>query len=64
VVDPPDVDEVIEAAAELLGDVADVRGEVGRLAVGPDHDPVLVVAEVGGAEPQRAVLLVEVAALP
>ena len=28
----PDVDELVEAAAELLGDVADVRGEVGRLA--------------------------------
>ena len=41
----PDVDEVVEAAAELLGDVADVGGEVGRLAVRADHDPVLVVAE-------------------
>ena len=33
VVGAPDVDEVVEAAAELLGDVADVGREVGRLAV-------------------------------
>ena len=36
------------------------RGEVGQPAVGPDEHPVLVVAEVRGAHPQRAVLLVEV----
>ena len=58
----PDVDQLVEAAAELLGDVADVRGEVGRLAVGADDHPVLVVAEGRRAEPDRAVLLVEVAA--
>ena len=45
VVDAPDVDELVEAAAELLGDVADVGGEVRRQAVGPIDDPVLVVAE-------------------
>ena len=33
VVGAPDVDEVVEAAAELLGDVADVGREVRRLAV-------------------------------
>jgi hypothetical protein len=54
---------VVEAPAELLGHVADVGGEVGRLAVGPVDDPILVVAELGRAEPQRAVLLVEVPAL-
>ena len=59
----PDVDEVVEAAAELLGHVADVGGEVGRLAVRAEDDPVLVVAERGRAEPDRAVLLVDVAAL-
>ena len=58
----PDVDQVVEAAAELLGDVADVGGEVGRLAVRADDHPVLVVAEGGRAEPERAVLLVDVAA--
>ena len=61
VVGAPDVDEVVEAAAELLGDVADVGGEVRRPAVGAVDDPVLVVAEGRRAEPQRAVLLVDVA---
>ena len=64
VVGAPDVDQVVEAAAELLGHVADVGREVGRRAVRADHDPVLVVAERGRAEPQRAVLLVEVAGRP
>ena len=63
VVGAPDVGEVVEAAAEFLGHVADVGGEIGRLAVGADDDPVLVVAEVGGAEPDRTVLLIDVAAL-
>src|SRR4029078_12728690 len=53
-----------EAAGELLGDGAEVRGEVGRHAVRADHDPVLVVAERCRAEPQRAVLLVEVRGRP
>ena len=48
-------------AAELLGDVADVRCEIGRQAVGPIDDPVLVVAERGGAEPGGAIRLVDVA---
>ena len=37
VVGAPDVDEVVEAAAELLGHVADVGREVGRLAVRADR---------------------------
>ncbi len=60
----PDVDEVLEAAAELLGHVADVGREVGWPAVGSDDHPVLVVAEGGRPEPQRAVLLIEMAARP
>jgi hypothetical protein len=63
VVGTPDVDEVVEAAAELLGHVADVRGEVGRLAVRADDHAILVVTEGGRTEPQRAVLLVDVAML-
>ena len=39
VVGAPDVDQVVEAAAELLGDVADVGGEVRRLAVRADRRP-------------------------
>ena len=64
VVRAPDVDEVVEAAAELLGHVADVRGEVGRLAVGADDHAVLVVPERRGPEPEGAVLLVQVAPRP
>src|SRR5687768_84647 len=63
VVGTPDVDDVIEAAAELLGHVADVSGEVGRLAVRSDDHPVLVVAEGRRPEPDRTVLLEDVAVL-
>src|SRR5207247_10520385 len=31
----PEVDQLLEATAELLGQVADVRGEIRGLAVGP-----------------------------
>ena len=49
-------------AALPLGDVVgDVRHEVGVRAVGLAHHAVLVVAVVGGAQPQRAVLLVGLA---
>ncbi len=61
VVGAPDVDEVVEAAAELLDDVADVGAEVGVVAVRLADHPVLVVPVVGRAEPEGAVLLVEVA---
>ena len=64
VVGAPDVDELAVAAAELLGHVADVGREVGRLAGRAIDDPVLVIPEVGGAEPGRAVLLEHVAAGP
>ena len=56
------VDQALEAALELVPVVGDVGGEVGRLAVGADQDPVLVVAEVGRAQPERALALVGVAA--
>jgi len=51
---------VVEAAAELLDDVADVGAEVRVVAVRFANDAVLIVAVVGRAEPARAVLLVEV----
>ncbi len=63
VVGAPDVDEVVEATAELLGDVADVRREVRRFAVRAVDDPVLVVAERRRAEPDRPVLFVDVTPL-
>ncbi len=59
VVRAPDVDEAVEAAAELLDDIADVGAEVRPLAVRLANHPVLVVAEGGGSEPERAVVLVQ-----
>ena len=64
VVGAPDVDELVEAARELLGDIPDVGREIGRFTVRAVDDAVLVVAEVGGPEPGRAVLLEHVAAGP
>ena len=45
------------ALVEVVGEVA---GEVGAVAVGPDDHPVLVVAVLLGAQPERTVLLVGV----
>ena len=53
----PDVDDVIEAAAELVEVVRDVGREVGVGAVGLAQHPVAVVAERRRAQPERAVLL-------
>ena len=53
----------LEAALELVQEVGDVGGEIGRAAVLADHDAVLFVAEIGGAEPGGAALLVQVAVL-
>ena len=61
VVHAPDVDQVVEATAELLGDVPDVGREVRRATVGAVDDAVLVVAERRRPEPEGAVLLVDVA---
>ena len=48
------VDQPLVPALELVEVVGDVGGEVGRLAVGADQDAVLVVAELGRAQPDRA----------
>ena len=67
--EPPDVavvvgtehvDEPVEPLRELAPDVRRVRREVGRRAVRPDDDAVLVVAVQARARPERAVLLVRV----
>jgi hypothetical protein len=63
VVGAPDVDHPVEAALELVHVIGDVGGEVGRLAVLAHHHPVLLVAEGGGAEPQGARPVVELAGL-
>src|SRR5688572_12846290 len=60
----PDVDQVIEAAAELLGHIADGGREVGRTAVRPVDAAILVVAELGRAGLRGTVLLVDVPVLP
>ena len=62
VVGAPHVDDVVDALV-LVPVVGHVGGEVGVLAVLLHEHAVLVVAEVGGAEPQGPVLLVEVALL-
>ena len=57
------VDQAAVAALELVPVVGDVGGQVGRFAVGADQDPVLVVAELGSAQPERVLAAVAVAAL-
>ena len=57
----PHVDQFVEATAELLDDIADVGSEVGGCAVGAVDHAILVIAELGRAEPRRIVLLVHVA---
>ena len=64
VVGAPDIDQVIESAAEFLGHISDIGREVGRAAVRTDDDAVLVVAEGRRAEPQRAVLFEEMTGGP
>ena len=52
VVCSPDVHHGVKAPFdELAVVIGDVRGEVGWLAVRPDHNVVFVVAEHGGVEP-------------
>ncbi len=55
--------EAVEAPLALVEVVGAVGGEVGPVAVGLTDDAVLVVAEVGGAQPDGAILLVDVALL-
>ena len=64
VVGAPDVDDFFEAAAEFVVVIGDVGGEVSGNAVVPDNDPVLVVAEIGAAQPERTVLVISVALFP
>ena len=61
VVGAEDVDRALEAAVELVQQVGDVGREVGGHAVLAHHHAVLLVAEGGGLEPQRAVALRHVA---
>ena len=55
------VDRPVEAAVELVGEVDDVGGAVGRRAgLGADQDAVVVVAVGRRARPRRPVALVRV----
>ncbi|OIQ71401.1 hypothetical protein GALL_469800 [mine drainage metagenome] len=56
-----DVDRAMKAALPLGDVIGHVGQEIGVAAVGLAHHPVFVVAEVGGAQPERAVLLIRVA---
>ena len=53
-----DVERTVEAALELRHVIRDVGHEVRVAAVGLAHHAVLVVAEIGRAQPQRAFVLV------
>ncbi len=55
------VDHLVVAALPLGDVVRHVRHEIGIGAVGLLHHPVLVVAVVGGAQPQRAFVLIGLA---
>ena len=58
VIGTPQVDDMIHTL-ELVPVIGNVGGKVGVLAVRLDKNAVLVVAELGGAEPQRAGLVAE-----
>ncbi len=59
VVRAPDIDDAVKAALlELVAVVGDIRGEIGVEAVRAAQHVVLVRAESGRAQPQRAVLLI------
>ena len=59
----PQIDQVVEAAHHLVVVVGHVAHEIGGLAVALDEHAVLVVAQIGRAEPQGTVLFVKVALL-
>ena len=62
-VGPPEIDRLDEAAAALVQMICRVGEEVRRRAVAPHEHAVLLVPELGRAEPLRAVLLIDDSAL-
>ena len=54
----PDVEQVLEAALQLVEHVSQVGREVGFRAVLAHDHPILLVAELGAPEPPGAVLLI------
>ena len=59
VVGAPEEDQPVEPAPALVPVVGGVGTEVGRGPVGADQRAVLVVAELGGAQPHRPVALLD-----
>ena len=59
VIGAPDVDEVREAAPELVAVIREVVAEIGRAAVAAHEHAVALIAEVGRAQPPRALVLVD-----
>ena len=59
VVSAEHVDAEIEPALTLIQVVGQVGGDIGGRAVTLDDDAILIVAEFCGAQPGRAILLVD-----
>ena len=58
---PPDVDQQIVAATELVLMIGDIGSEVRKLSILLAHHPILVVCEGSRPEPLRPVLLKQIA---
>ena len=52
---------LVEAPLHLVEEIRDVRSEISRTAVFPDHHAVFLVTQFGGAKPGGAALLIQVA---
>src|SRR5213083_2021457 len=60
-VGPPDVDQEIVAATELVLMIRDIGSEVRKLSILLAHHPILIVCESSRPEPLRPVLLKQIA---
>ena len=63
VVGTPDIDDPIESALELVAVIGDVRSDVGVFPVRLDQHSILLVAKIGGPEPDSPLVLKDVSAL-
>jgi len=59
VVSAPYIDHNVEALRELFPVVGNIGCEISGDPVAPDNYPVLVVTEVGCAEPECALILIK-----
>ena len=60
---PPDVDDEVRAALELVQMIGNVGRKIGVLAILASYHAILLVAESRGTEPCRPVLFVKMAVL-